>query len=357
MKSIILSIIVPVYNVQEYLLKCLNSITLQTYKGSIECLIVDDCGTDDSILKAEQFINNYHGNIQFIIIHRLRNGGLSAARNTGLDHAKGKYVYFLDSDDYIEPDLCQNTIEKMEKGYDTVSFGYVREHIMDGVIYEFKLKPQEFINLTPQDRILYIYKELLQYHFGWEAWGRMFRRDIIERNKLRFEDNNIIYAEDIYFLICYSLVSSKHVCISTAHYHYVERDDSIMGSLGKKSNVNRLAHLCSALNVFVNTTPTIYNYKNYMPLIWYSIIKHEAIKKRHNYNDVIDCKDPERTIIINNLKKIQWNCNILNLIGLKEFCSVKIDVHRLVGMNNIWDRIDHLSCKLILKVLCKLGFL
>ena len=86
------SIIVPVYNVAPYIADCLRSVMHQTYTGSMECLLVDDCGTDDSITIAERMIADYEGPIQFQILHHERNRGLSAARNTGTEAAKGEYL-------------------------------------------------------------------------------------------------------------------------------------------------------------------------------------------------------------------------------------------------------------------------
>ena len=79
----------------------------QTYTGAIECLIVDDCGTDESIPIAERMIAEYDGPIRFEILHHKLNRGLSAARNTGTDAATGEYIYYLDSDDAIMPDCIE----------------------------------------------------------------------------------------------------------------------------------------------------------------------------------------------------------------------------------------------------------
>ena len=96
-----LSIIIPVYHVAPYIEDCLRSVMRQTYQGAMECLIVDDCGTDDSMAIAERTIATYEGPIVFQVLHHERNRGLSAARNTGTLAAKGDYLYYLDSDDEI----------------------------------------------------------------------------------------------------------------------------------------------------------------------------------------------------------------------------------------------------------------
>lgn len=89
-----ISIIVPMYQVEQYLAICLKSITDQTMTDGVECILVDDCGSDRSLFIAKDFIEHYQGNVLFRIVEREKNGGLSAARNSGIDVASGEYVYF-----------------------------------------------------------------------------------------------------------------------------------------------------------------------------------------------------------------------------------------------------------------------
>lgn len=110
MKQIAVSVIVPVYNVEKYLKDCLDSLERQTLKN-IEVIIVNDGSTDNSRKIAEEYA---HRNDNFILIDR-SNGGLSAARNTGMSHARGKYIYFLDSDDYILDSALEMLYMKAEQ--------------------------------------------------------------------------------------------------------------------------------------------------------------------------------------------------------------------------------------------------
>ena len=102
-----ITIVVPVYNVEPYIEDCLKSVAEQTYKGDIECIIVDDCTPDGSCAIIEHFINEYNGSIDFKLLHHTKNRGLSAARNTGIGAATGEYIYFLDSDDEITPECIE----------------------------------------------------------------------------------------------------------------------------------------------------------------------------------------------------------------------------------------------------------
>lgn len=96
-----ISIIIPIYNVAQYIIRCLDSVAKQTYKGEIECILVDDCSPDNSAELCEEFLKEYKGNIRFVLIKQERNGGLSDARNAGTEIAKGDFIYYLDSDDEL----------------------------------------------------------------------------------------------------------------------------------------------------------------------------------------------------------------------------------------------------------------
>lgn len=97
-----ISVVVPLYNVGSYVLRCLNSIINQTLVEEVECIIVNDCSTDKSLEIVNLRLSNYVGPISFHILHHEKNRGLAAARNTGLQAATGEYIIFIDSDDYCE---------------------------------------------------------------------------------------------------------------------------------------------------------------------------------------------------------------------------------------------------------------
>ena len=89
-----ISIIIPIYNVEPYVEKCIKSVISQTYNGTIECIMVDDCSSDNSMAIVDKVITDYDGPILFKIIHHDRNRGLSAARNSGIEVATSDYLFF-----------------------------------------------------------------------------------------------------------------------------------------------------------------------------------------------------------------------------------------------------------------------
>ncbi|MDO4196633.1 MAG: glycosyltransferase family 2 protein, partial [Prevotellaceae bacterium] len=116
-----ISLIVPIYNVEAYLVECLDSVANQTVTDGVECILVDDKGTDSSMTIAEKWIDAYRNDeskekkVEFVVVHHECNKGLSEARNTGISVAKGDYVYFLDSDDSIAPDCMEEMIRLVDK--------------------------------------------------------------------------------------------------------------------------------------------------------------------------------------------------------------------------------------------------
>ena len=107
------SIVIPLYNVALYIKDCLESIGGQSFSNGIECVIVDDCGSDNSVEVVQSFIDGYKGNVVFSLIHHNRNRGAAAARNTGIEHASGDYIMFNDGDDWITQDCVELLVKCM----------------------------------------------------------------------------------------------------------------------------------------------------------------------------------------------------------------------------------------------------
>ena len=185
-----ISIIIPVYNVEAYITECLESVVQQTYQGEMECLIVDDCGTDNSISVAEQFIQIYQGDIRFRILHHKHNRGLSAARNTGVEAATGDYVYFLDSDDAIVPE----TIELMVN----VVCKHPKVEMVQGGIMSMKGEPTDDFTKRqlPEytDDVDWIMDKIL-FHLPVCSWNRLLKREFLIREGISFHEG--IIHEDV----------------------------------------------------------------------------------------------------------------------------------------------------------------
>lgn len=209
-----ISIIIPVYNVEKYIVKCLQSIASQTLSKGIECIIIDDLGSDNSIQLAIDFINNYKGEIAFSIIHRKQNGGLSAARNTGIKAATKEYLYFLDSDDEITP----NCMELM--------WGFIDKHgemdLVQGSFYETeKEKASESTFCFPEYSInqRQIKTFLLTYTGDIVgAQSRLIKKDFLLSHNLFFKEG-IIHEDNYWTFFLAKHVRSMAFCPVRTYYH------------------------------------------------------------------------------------------------------------------------------------------
>ena len=217
------SIIVPVYNVAPYIADCLRSVMSQTYTDSMECLLVDDCGSDDSIAIAEQMIAEYKGPILFQILHHERNRGLSAARNTGTEASKGEYLYYLDSDDEITEDCIERLMDKVMEYPDVEMVqGNVCRHQINKTKVVYGKNPIVKMALTNEE----VRKCFYQYgQMNVTVWNKLLKRDFLINNKM-FCREGIIYEDQlwIFFLMKYLKRASF---VSEITYHYKIRPQSI----------------------------------------------------------------------------------------------------------------------------------
>lgn len=214
------SIIIPVYNVEPYIEECLQSVMRQSYKGEIECILVDDCGTDNSMEVAGQLIETYKGPIDFKVLHHEHNRGLSAARNTGIDAASGDYVYFLDSDDWISDDCIEKLTQPLSlKQYDFVIGHYERDgkdryaDCPEGEYYKNRLESRGSSGIPVS------------------ACNKLFRKSFLLDNQLLFEVGKAY--EDSVFSFDLACVERKYYVIKSITYYYRRRENSITTRKGQ----------------------------------------------------------------------------------------------------------------------------
>lgn len=243
------SIIIPIYNVAPYIRDCLHSVMRQTYTGSMECLLIDDCGTDDSIVIAERMIAEYNDNllqtrkleettkgrtitrgVRFKIVHHEFNRGLSAARNTGTVNATGEYLYYLDSDDEITDECIEKmmmmvlkdpAIEMVQGKYDING---------DGISYPVVKKDQILPITTNMDaRQCYYHRHQIVVY----AWNKLIKRSFLIRHHLSFKEG-ILYEDNLWIFYLMKYVNNVHF-ISDITYRHRKRPGSITTGLAKKT--------------------------------------------------------------------------------------------------------------------------
>ncbi|MBQ0143530.1 MAG: glycosyltransferase [Prevotellaceae bacterium] len=231
----IVSVVIPIYNAAQYIEKCLRSVMNQTVAQCVECILVDDCGEDNSIGAAESFLAkegycacecgtfvSTHSSLTFRIVHHDHNKGHSAARNTGIDVAQGKYIYFLDSDDWIIPDCLEKMLELAIKYPDsqiifagaTATSG--RYNWLD---YEKKTLPEyscdhDWLQLSM----------LRRFDFGMTCWNKLILRSFILEHNLSFVEGYVHQDEMWNFDLSKHIQSAAFLKQNT--YVYNIRDNS-----------------------------------------------------------------------------------------------------------------------------------
>lgn len=215
-----ISVIIPVYNVENYLMRCLESVISQSFKD-FEIILVDDGSTDSSGQVCDRVS---HSDSRIKVIHK-RNGGLSSARNTGLDIANGEYVTFIDSDDWILSDAFEYLLSVIEKTQsDVVSADYA---FTEGDVVYANSDYKEIV-IEGTDNILkfYLEQDILHKKNDFPVWIKLYRKDLF--NDIRFP-NGKIYEDTI---TNYKILSKckRYVKSTRIIYAYYQRPQSITKS-------------------------------------------------------------------------------------------------------------------------------
>lgn len=201
------SVIVPIYNVEKYLQRCLESLIDQTLQD-IEIILVNDGSTDDSGRIAEEYAEKYSGKVKYL---EKENGGLSDARNFGMPYATGEYIAFLDSDDYIDKNAYEEMYNKAKKDYaDYVECDFIWE-------YPNKLKEDKRFDYNNKKEMLAFVRVV--------AWNKLIRRQILIDNNITFPKG--LRYEDVEFT--YKLIPhlEKTAYVDKCFVHYTQRENSI----------------------------------------------------------------------------------------------------------------------------------
>lgn len=304
MNKIKVSVIIPVYNVEKYIEECVKSVLNQTLK-EIEIIIVNDGTKDNSMKKIEKFLSD-----ERIVIINKENGGLSSARNVGLEVAKGKYISFVDSDDFINERMLEDLYENSSEA--DIVFSNI---ILYDEITKIKKKRKNInTKLKKQDKGFYFWR-----YMGTEVWNKIYKRDFLKRENIKFIEG--IIFEDVPFVFYSLFLASKVKYIDKYHYYYrVNRENSIMNTEHKKEK------LCISTEKILTEISNMENkiknneFINLRLLIWkfYYFSDKQKIKGVNVKN--YELKNFERKI------KENYNKNFLKI----EKIILKEDINKLI---------------------------
>ena len=231
------SIIVPVYNSEKSLDRCIQSVQNQSLKD-FQLILVNDGSEDRSL----EICNQYAIHDSRITVISQKNSGVTSARNTGLNNAAGEYIAFLDSDDYVDNSMYKTMVNVInDKNADIVTCGFI--HVAGN----------ESVRNTYKDEVIDCPKALAYRLVGEQrmasaVWNNLFRKSIIDEYTLRF--NEVSVGEDLLFLMEYLLCCRTAVRMHECYYYYVENNDSIMHRLGIDDKESLLLRLPLKYEIF-----------------------------------------------------------------------------------------------------------
>lgn len=211
-----ISIIVPAYNVEKYIDRCLKTLVNQTLQD-IEIIIVNDGSKDKSEEIIEKYVKQYPTKIKY---YEKKNGGLSSARNYGLGYATGEYVAFLDSDDYVEKNMYEEMYNLAKKeNADMVECDFVWEWKFGKKVFDKRRDYKVKKEMMKKPRVV--------------AWNKIYKRELLNKTKTRFPDG-LIY-EDLEFFLKLLPYLNKISYINKYFVHYTQREDSISNTQTEKT--------------------------------------------------------------------------------------------------------------------------
>lgn len=320
----LISVLLPIYNAEQFLTKCLNSIISQTYTN-IEIICIDDGSTDNSL----QILKNFANNDKRIIVHTRTNKGDHITRMELLQKVKGKYFIFIDNDDYIE----QNTIETLYNTMNTQNVDMVEcnvNHIRLGnrntnyAIKHFgKFKNFEYIN-----------------YYSYPLWNKLFKTEIVKNFKITFPNNpNITCVFDKWFNFEYICCCKNIYAIPEKLYNYLIHNSSTLSNMDYKKNISDFYSLNETYNFLKNNNL----FKTYQNIFFKKLIKYSSkITKKDIYFQeakkeilTLEKKLKNDFPLSFYLYKLKQIFNFKNILSIKKSLDGKSKIITLFGIKFI----------------------
>lgn len=309
------SVIIPVYNSEKYIEKCLDSVLNQTYKN-FEIIVINDGSKDNSKEILEKYAKNYPNIIRHI---EQENKGVAKTRNYGIQIAEGKYIAFIDNDDYIDNNYLETFVNAAKKGdYDAVIGGYRRPNEDGKIIKELHLQNEEWSKFMI-----------------FAPWAKIYKKEYLLKNDITFLSNNI--GEDVYFNVQALLISDKIKIIDYVGYNWFFNTKSVSNTTQKDLNKINVFYLLDNCYKVLKEKGVLENKHQLIEMyfiryiVWYLLFT----TKRAKYNVISEQYDK----LFNWLKERFPNYKKNPLIGLNkpkgEIFSVRILVSVFMIMHKL----------------------
>lgn len=305
------SIIIPVYNAEKYLERCIDSLINQTYKN-IEIIAINDGSKDNSL----NILKKYQRENKNIKVHTQENIGISKTRNKGIKHATGDYIMFVDNDDFLDSDYIETYIEELkEREYDVIIGGYRRVNTKNKIIKEIRLKNKKwcaYMIVAP--------------------WAKLYKREYVKKKNLEFLNSNI--GEDIYFTLPAVSLTENIKIISYIGYNWFYNDKSVSNTIHKEIKkdlqfeflLNNLYKKVQEENLLKDSLIEYYFIKTIIWFLFYTC-------QKTNINELLEAKKYYFQWLEKNFKNYQKNKNIKLYKPQGEKFINKVLVYSFIKLN------------------------
>lgn len=270
-----LSIIIPVYNLEKYISRTLDSLLNIKCSFDYEIIVINDGSTDQS----EEIINKYKKKSKCVKLFTITNGGVSNARNFGLSHAKGKYITFVDGDDTVEPNFFEVAVNELEKNrYDFVQGNF---RVIGGEKISYAQRVYSDVELDSVEDMLVKFFHPSQKIIYNVVWGKVFRRDLLVNKSF---DSNLKMAEDLKFIFDVIMCAKKIKLLSVIAINYFLRSSSAVHSLdvNKANNALEVIEYCKNQN----TSKEIIVYLDWRELSALILLYNELVISGYSVKEV-----------------------------------------------------------------------
>lgn len=322
--NILISVIMPVFNVEKYIEKCIESVLNQTYTN-FELIIINDGSTDKSVQVIQKF-----SDARIILIDKI-NTGVSDSRNRGIDVAKGNLVCFVDSDDFIDKNYFENIIFNSQNDIDLLVYNYYIDTLDNQEVF-LSQKQVELIDYAKSN------PESILPNIGY-LWNKVYKLQLIKENKIVFKNDILIY-EDIIFNTEYLAVISTIKNCSMFFYHYVSRPRTSLVKSYNEDGLYYILEMNKALGLFLNKINMEVNNINSI------LSKNTMLGIKHYINSIFAYKKGSSQRQFAKLQEITRNNYIIDkLKNLQcESTSDKVYKYNLINSNVFF---LFLICKII----------
>lgn len=276
MDNIVISVLVPVYNVGDYVEQCLRSIMSQTFTKGVECIICDDCSSDNSLEIIDVITQEYIGDINFKVIRHTNNRGIAAARNSLLDAAQGIYLLYVDSDDYLEPNMLAFMYSEARRtSADIVGCNFFRDFgykkIEDSAFkYRDGMKNEDYL------------REIIKDHYPY-LWRRLVRRELYLKNNIRYIEG-VNLGEDFMTIVPLHYYSRICAYVDKPLYNYRLNANSIIMSHRTLEKYKELVSATQSVEQFLKTKEVLEKYKISFYKRCFSLKSFNIVSKKYrNY--------------------------------------------------------------------------